>query len=371
VSRGPVSLPAFLEFLARLAARTVVQSQTMNSGSLLQKASFVLLVAILGCLIYLIARDQPSRDHIAATQGNPELAAQVESTGALSTNAQKSVFAPLRPRVAPPASTVAARSTNGSRAAILPAMTATQDVAGVLPAAGSRSSPADAQPASFGFAGNAADASIVGRVKLRGTPPAEKRVALDPTCGRLHPKPMFTRHYVVGNDAGLANVLVYVKAGAPALTTKRSMPLLDQVACEYQPYVLGVQTGEVFAVRNSDSTLHNVHALPAINKERNIGQPVAGMISKISFDKPELFVRFKCDVHPWMFAYVSAIEHQWFAVTDKDGNFAIPSGLPAGRYTLAAVHQKAGELTQEITIPSSDNQPVNFTFEAPAPLASQ
>ncbi len=72
-----------------------------------------------------------------------------------------------------------------------------------------------------------------------------------------------------------------------------------------------------------------------------------------------------------MFAFVGVVDHQWFTTTDQDGNFALPSGLAPGRYTLAAAHPKSGEITQEITISGSDNQPVNFTFEIPAPLAAQ
>ena len=49
----------------------------------------------------------------------------------------------------------------------------------------------------------------------------------------------------------------------------------------------------------------------------------------------------KCDVHPWMFAYIGVVDHPYFAVTDKDGNFTIKN-VPAGKYTVEAVHQKAG-----------------------------
>ena len=60
-----------------------------------------------------------------------------------------------------------------------------------------------------------------------------------------------------------------------------------------------------------------------------------------TFDKPEVMVPFKCDVHGWMNAYVGVLEHPYFAVTDKDGKFSLKT-LPAGTYTIEAWHERLG-----------------------------
>ena len=50
-------------------------------------------------------------------------------------------------------------------------------------------------------------------------------------------------------------------------------------------------------------------------------------------NKPEPLFPVKCDVHPWMRSYVAVMTHPFFAVTGKDGKFAI-EGLPAGSWQV-------------------------------------
>ncbi len=214
----------------------------------------------------------------------------------------------------------------------------------------------------------ASAAEISGKIKVTGTPPPEKQITLDAMCGKLSPGGLATRHYVMGADKGLGNVFVYVKEGAKPAPATGAAPLLDQVGCEYMPYMLGVQAGQTFNVKNSDAVLHNVHALPkpgSGNKEKNVGQPVKNMVTAFVFDKPEVLVKFKCDVHPWMFAYVGVLDHPYFAVTDKDGNYKI-SGLPAGDYTVEAVHLKAGNKTEKVKVGADGKTTQDFTLEAKA-----
>ncbi len=214
-------------------------------------------------------------------------------------------------------------------------------------------------------------ANITGKVSLKGTPKPEITVdmAADPKCGALHDKPVTTRHYIVDQSGGLANVLVYIKSGLaeknfPAPT---EVPLLDQAGCEYQPYVMGVMVNQKFKIRNSDPTLHNVHATPKAgtgNKEFNFAQPVKGMETEKSFTNVEIPIRFKCDVHPWMFAYVGVFDHPYFAVTGKDGSFTI-KGVPPGKYVLEAYHVKThGQnpgVTQEVAVEADAK--ADFTVE--------
>lgn len=210
---------------------------------------------------------------------------------------------------------------------------------------------------------------ITGKVTLKGNPPPEKDLPLDPNCGKLHPEGTpKTRFYLVGKGGELADAFVYIKEG---LTGKHfpapGAPLvIDQKGCEYSPYVSGVQVNQTINVLNSDPVLHNVHPTPAVagNKESNQAQLPKSKPLVYNFANPELFLRFKCDVHPWMFSYVSVMEHPFFAVTDKDGNFKI-ANVPPGTYTVEVMHRKAGKQTAQVTVEATGAKTQDFTLEVP------
>ena len=211
---------------------------------------------------------------------------------------------------------------------------------------------------------------ITGKVTLKGTPKPEVKIDLGATCGPINPDKdnVTTRHYVVGPGGGLANVFVYLK-DAKAAPAKGPSPTLDQVGCMYQPYMFGVVVNQPFKIRNSDATLHNVHATPRPggNKEFNFAQPTKGLENEKSFDTAEVLVRMKCDVHPWMLAYIGVCDHPYFAVTDKEGNFKI-SDVPDGKYTIVAYHLKTHGatnpgLSSSIEVKGSAKQ--DFTVEIP------
>ena len=217
-------------------------------------------------------------------------------------------------------------------------------------------------PVVSGVAGSFSS-SLSGWVTLTGRPKPEIPIDLGPTCSALNPRKVTTRHFVVSPEGGLANVLVYVPV-EPSGTPLVEPPVLDQIGCMFEPYVLGVMAGQKFKVRNSDPELHNIHATPKANREFNIAQASRGQVNVLTFPKPERFVRVKCDVHPWMFAYVNVSAHPFFAITDTNGVFRLPGGLPPGEYPVYAFHLKAGELTQRVTIGYGEPRPLHFQFSA-------
>jgi plastocyanin len=185
---------------------------------------------------------------------------------------------------------------------------------------------------------------ITGTVTLKGTPPKEPEIPqakADANCGKIFEGAATMHHYVVGNNGELANVVVVLKGVAGGSKGESAAPaVLDQKGCTYVPQILAVQTGQKILIKNSDPVLHNVHTEPAGNKPMNSAQgPSAPDITYVP-TKPENFVKFQCDVHNWMFAWVSVFDHPYFAVTDKDGKYTIKN-VPDGKYTIQAFHRKA------------------------------
>ncbi len=81
-------------------------------------------------------------------------------------------------------------------------------------------------------------------------------------------------------------------------------------------------TNQPLQIRNSDATIHNVHAMPKANTEWNKAQRSGAAVIETSFPRPELAIPFMCNVHPWMRAFVFVFDHPYFAVTAADGKFA-------------------------------------------------
>jgi plastocyanin len=217
------------------------------------------------------------------------------------------------------------------------------------------------------FAGAAQAAEVKGKIAFEGVAPAKTviKADADPTCKTLHPDGIEADSIIVNANGTLKNVFVYVKEGLPVGKTydaPKDAVKLDQHGCQYSPKVLGIQVNQPLEIINSDDTLHNVHALSKNSKEFNIGMPIKGMKLKKSFTKAEVMIKVKCEVHPWMGAWVGVLDHPFYAVSGDDGSFAIKD-LPAGEYTIEAWHEKYGAQTQKITV--SDATPeVTFSFKA-------
>ncbi|MBI4314272.1 MAG: hypothetical protein HY594_05605 [Candidatus Omnitrophica bacterium] len=215
-----------------------------------------------------------------------------------------------------------------------------------------------------GDATAAGGATLAGKVMFEGTPPAPARIKMDadPVCGQQHSQPVHAQDAVVNNGA-LQYVFVYVKSGLEGKTFPApTQPVVfDQRGCIYDPHVVGVRVGQALQILNSDATLHNVNCKPKSSTPFNLAMPTKGMKISKTFSKPELAVPVKCNVHPWMQAYIHVMDHPFFAVSGADGSFTI-AGLPAGKYTLEAWHEKLGVSTQEITVADGESKAVSFTF---------
>lgn len=185
----------------------------------------------------------------------------------------------------------------------------------------------------------------------------------DPACP---PSPQAPDVAVIKNGK-LANVFVYVKDADKLgpLAAPSEPVVMDQKGCHYSPHILGLMVGQPLKVLNTDIAEHNVHPMPRNNPEWNESQmPGATPLVK-TFLHPEIMMPVRCSQHPWMQMYVNVLPHPFFAVSGDDGSYQIKD-LPAGEYTLVAVHEKFGEQTSQIKVAPKQTASANFVFSSPA-----
>jgi plastocyanin len=212
-----------------------------------------------------------------------------------------------------------------------------------------------------------AAATVTGTVVFDGKAPALRPLAMDaePVCMKMHGgKPVPNEMLALGSGNTMGNIMVWVSKGVPAGKTypaPKTPVVLDQHGCQYVPHVMGIMVGQPYRILNSDGILHNVHTLPKINSSFNRGQPATVKEVTTSFPKPEGMFQIKCDVHPWMSAYMGVFTHPFFSVTKADGKFTI-AGLDAGTYEITAWHEKLGTQTASITVGANETKPQNFKF---------
>ena len=210
--------------------------------------------------------------------------------------------------------------------------------------------------------------SITGKITYDGNVPKLRPydMGADPSCAAKHDGGKAANQMLVlGDGNALANIFVQIKNPPAGDHKAPSTPVeIDQDGCIYVPRVVGVMTGQTVKFKNSDGILHNVHGLPKVNREFNIGMPPSLTEKDVTFNKPEPVFKVKCDVHPWMSSYIAVMTHPYFAVTGTDGSFQIDN-VPDGSYEIEAWHEKLPAMTGTATV-SGGAATVDFSFKPPS-----
>jgi len=206
--------------------------------------------------------------------------------------------------------------------------------------------------------------SVSGTITFTGTPPKMRPIDMgkEPSCASQHATPVTTETVVTGPGNTLQYVVVYVSAGEAGSPAATEPVRYDQKGCQYIPHVAVLQANQPLEIYNNDQTSHNIHPLATTNAEWNKSQPPGSPPIHTTYAKPE-FIPVKCNVHPWMHGYFAVLATAHHAVSGADGKFTL-SGLPPGKYTLTAWHEKFGTQTQEVTISGTETATANFVFKA-------
>ena len=218
--------------------------------------------------------------------------------------------------------------------------------------------------------GASATGQIVGTVKLDGPTPHQKPIDMskDPVCVQARGgAPATMENVVVGTNGGLANVVVYISQGLTGneAGTPSQPATIDQKGCQYVPHVVALNIGQHMTVLNSDKTAHNIHPQPSPgggNAQWNKSQTAGSSPIDIAWTNQEVAIPVKCNIHPWMHAYIAVVKGP-FGVSNDSGSFKLDN-VPPGTYTLTAWQETYGIQTQNVTVAAGKPAAVSFAFKA-------
>lgn len=212
------------------------------------------------------------------------------------------------------------------------------------PAAASRASTAE-KAGSPGVA-----VAVRGAVHLEGAIPALAPVPTSESVARACGAAIPDSSLQVGPGGALVDAVVSIDAPAePSSPSGLPGPTVDQKACDYAPHVLAARAGATLSIVNSDPLVHSIHGAQSGRVLFNFAQPITGMRNQKVLPQTPGVVELRCEVHPWMHAYVKVFDQPYFAVTDAGGQFAIPN-VPAGRHTLTVWQPRLGEHSVEVDV---------------------
>jgi len=166
---------------------------------------------------------------------------------------------------------------------------------------------------------------------------------------------------IVGPAQGLRYAVVtFEGVGKGKAVEKETVHELDNIKCRFSPHVQAASVGQFVVIKNSDPILHTAHALFTNEQPQfNVGL-YPGRVTR----KPLVaagIVKIRCEVHPWMMAYIVVTEHPYHAISDIYGEYEL-TDIPPGAYQLKVWHESLGTQEKRIEVKPAVTQKVDFTF---------
>ncbi len=208
--------------------------------------------------------------------------------------------------------------------------------------------------------------AVSGVVRVDGTPPPQTMLDVGSAaeCAAQHAGKVPAGDVLV-KDGKVQNAVVYIKAGLGdrVFAVPETPVVIDQKGCLFEPRIAAAQTDQPIRFLNGDPLPHNVHGLPSKSSAWNFSLGVKGASRNVTIETPEPAIEIKCDIHPWMKAYLAVFDHPYFAVTDADGRYTL-ANVPPGNYVLEVWHERLGTRTADVSLAPKETKTVDFTFPA-------
>jgi plastocyanin len=164
-----------------------------------------------------------------------------------------------------------------------------------------------------------------------------------------------------------AAAIVYAEAiDAPPGRIARRFTLAQKNKT-FQPRVLAVPLGSTVDFPNNDGIYHNVFSLSG-PQPFDLGLYRSGESRPRTFTAPGTY-RVFCNIHPQMSAMIVVAPSGFATVASSDGRFTLD--LPAGRYRLTALSERASPVSVELTSTQGASVAPELTLDESAWLFAQ
>ena len=185
----------------------------------------------------------------------------------------------------------------------------------------------------------------------------------DPFCAKTA---MNSETVLVNDNNTLRNAIVKLGKGVRGkFDAPKDAAIIDQQACMYRPRVSSMMAGQTLQIKNSDTTLHNVHTYQGEAKKTvfNTAMPPNAKTLEKTFADGDEVITFRCDVHPWMTGFVYVSNHPFHGVTGTDGTVTLEN-VPSKKYVLETWHEKYGFQKIKVVVEAGKTAEVNVTYKA-------
>ena len=174
------------------------------------------------------------------------------------------------------------------------------------------------------------------------------------------PPEYVSQNIVVSADGHLKNAVVFLKGNFQTETggKETETPTLNQNGCNFEPHVLLVRPNHPFQIANSDPMVHDVRIFNQSEMLNRFEMKALGKTVEQTVNHPGTYV-LRCGLHPWMYAFVVAVEHPFYSVTDEKGGFKLEN-VQTGKYLLHIWHETLGEVDVPLEVAESN---VDLTYQ--------
>lgn len=217
----------------------------------------------------------------------------------------------------------------------------------------------------LGFAVPAAHAAdLNGKILIEPPYPAAKMIKVKKKVQDSCADQQMSKSLVVSPEGGIANTVVWLEGEFKTRLRPEESATLDQLECNFEPHVLLVPSGGKLKILNSDPLAHDVRLFDqkAIMLFR-LDMGAQGKLDEEPPQKPGIYT-VRCGLHPWMHAFVIYPAHDYYAVSDGNGQFIL-KGVPEGKQMLHLWHEALGEMQVPVEV-KAGRQDFLYTFKNPA-----